>query len=462
MSVSVLQLVKRTDGGADIDSVDLLSLSTTLQYEGWRQATPTQQGQATVDDVITLLMNGGNDNTLATALQAIDTKVKQTQWAQDPLNPVGIWLRSRLSTETNTRQAFIKELRRGELAVTDPLAYDSILQQYQLGVTRMPVWENTTATTLGGSEISGNGGTVAYTIAGDAHARVALVQAISDVNITDLWYGVKSDRYGVNPSNFIPFWPLYQSKVTAADITTTSDSTAQAGTRVECTFASSALMRHIASPNISDITGSNYSDQRGKYNVLLRAMTNPLGDLKVNARIGVGYRISTVYNAFSYLPRTQIGGFGAPPGWVNYPLGVVSLPPVGGFSTQGMSRVSLSVQAEKVSGTSGSLYLDGLFLVPAEHNIHIQHNTTFSSNSLPSYIMTRPDQKKYAIVYNNVNDYIEDSSPPDDESWSIPSGSGVIVCVSGYRSGIQAAASAVNITPTFTVYPSYSSLRGSV
>lgn len=462
MSVSVLQLVKRTDGGADIDSVDLMSLSTSLQYEGWRQATPTQQGQDTVDDVITLLLNGGNDNTLATTLQLIDTKVKQTQWAQDPLNPIGIWLRSKLSTETNTRQAFIKELRRGDLTVTDPLAYDSVLQQYNLGVTRMPAWENTSASTLGGSEISGNGGTVSYTIAGDAHARVAQVKTTSGIEITDLWYGVKSDRYGVNPANFVPFWPLYQSAVTAADISTASDSTAQAGTRVQCDFSSVTTMRHIASPTVTDVMGSNYSDQRGKYNVLLRAMTSVLGDLKVNVRIGVGYRVSAAYSAFSYLPRTQIGGFAAPPGWVNYPLGVVSIPPVGGFSTEGLSRVCLSVQAEKVSGTSGSLYLDGLFLIPAEHNIHTHHNNFLIGATVESRIMTRPDQKKYAIKYSNSNDYIDDSSPPDDEAWSIPSGSGVIVCVSGWTGGIQSAASTVKITPTFTVYPSYSSLRGSV
>lgn len=461
MSVSVLQLVKRTDGGADIDSVDLMSLPIELQYEGWRQATPTQQGQDTVDDVITLLMNGGNDNALATALQSIDTKVKQTQWAQDPLNPIGVWLRSRLSTETNTRQAFIKELRRGELSTTDPLAYNSVLQQYSLGVTRMPVWENTSASTLGGSKITGNGGKVSYTIAGDAHARVAIAQATSDVNITDLWYGVKSDRYGVTPANFVPFWPLYQSKVTAADIATASDSTAQAGTRIQCDFSALATMRNISSPIISDIT-ANYSDQRGKYNVLLRAMTDPLGDIKVNVRIGVGYRVSTSYRAFSYLPRTQIGGFAAPSGWVNYPLGVVSLPPVGGFSTQGLSKVCLTVQAEKTDGTSGSLYLDGLFLVPAEHNIHIHHNAAFSGSGTKSYIMTRPDQKKYSILYFDTSDYIFDSSPPDDETWSIPSGSGVIACVAGYSGGIVAAASSVLITPTFTVYPSYSSLRGSV
>lgn len=459
MAVSLLQLVKRTDGGADIDSVDLMSLPIELQYDGWRQATPTQQGQDSVDDVITLLMNAGNDNALATALQSIDTKVKQTQWAQDPLNPVGVWLRSRLGTESNARQSFIKELRRGELSTTDPLAYNSVLREYQLGVTRMPAWENISPSTVGGSKVSGNGGTVSYTIGGDAHARVATVKTESDVIITDLWYGVKSDRYGVNPANFVSFWPLYQSKVTAADITTTADSTAQAGTRINCDFSSSTTMRHIASPIVSDVT-ANYSDQRGKYNVLLRAMTDPLGDLKVNVRIGIGYRVSTTYNAFSYLPRQQFGGVAAPAGWVNYPLGVVRIPPVGGFSTQGLSRVCLSVQAEKVSGTSGALYLDGLFLIPAEHNIHISHNAGIGPANATSYIMTRPDQKKYAIAYIVGSDYIEDSTPPDDESWSIPSGSGVIACVSGLSSGITAAASSVKVTPTFTVYPSYSSLRG--
>lgn len=455
MSVSVLQLVKRLDlSTSDIDVVDLMSLPTELQYEGWRQATPTQQMQGSVDDVITLLMNAGNDNTLATALQSLDSKVKQTQWAQDPLNPVGIWLRSRLSTETNTRQSFIKELRRSELNVTDPLAYNSVLREYQLGVTRMPVWENTTSSTIGGSAVSAHGGTVSYTVAGDAHARVAKTVVANAASVyLNTWIGAKSDRYGVNPANFVPCWTVLTAQ--SFDSTKTADATAVSGYKIVTTLTSTTMQAR-AYAQVGAQTG-NSSDQRGRYFALVRAkITN--STLNANIRIGQGYLTGTT-PTIAYMPRLNITGAAAAAGYRYYPLGTVRIPPIDGVFQEALNLSGLVVAAEKISGT-GNLEIDCITLIPAEHAVDVSllygyGNVAGGAATLD--IITRPDQKSYAISYRATTEILE-SALITPTSWNFPTGSGVIVCAAqGATSGVSDT-----LTPTFTVYPSYSSLRGSV
>lgn len=456
MSVSVLQLVKRLDlSTSDIDSVDLMSLPTELQYEGWRQATPTQQGQGSVDDVITLLMNAGNDNTLATSLQSLDSKVKQTQWAQDPLNPVGIWLRSRLSTETNTRQSFIKELRRSELNVTDPMAYNSILREYQLGVTRMPTWENTTSSSIGGSAVSAHGGTVSYTVAGDAHARVAKAVIANAASVyLNTWIGAKSDRYGVNPANFVPCWTV----LTAAglDSTKTADATAVSGYKIVSDFGLSGVaMGPKAYAQVGAQT-ANSSDQRGRYFALVRAkITN--STLNTNIRIGQGYLTGTT-PTIAYMPRLNITGTAAAAGWRYYPLGTVRVPSIDGIFEEALNLSGLVVAAEKISG-SGNLEIDCITLIPAEHAVDVSLNYGYGNvagGASTLNIITRPDQKSYAVSYRATTEILE-AALITPTTWSFPTGSGVIVCAAqGATSGVSD-----QLTPTFTVYPSYSSLRGS-
>lgn len=456
MSVAQLQLVKRKDtDNSDIDLVDLLSLPTELQYEGWQQATPAQQGQATVDDVITLLLNAGNDDTLAATLQSLDSKVKQVAWAQDPLNPIGVWLRSKLATETYSRQSFIKALTRSPLEITDPLAYQSILKGYNLGVTRMPVWEDVLASSITSSAITAHGGKVSYSIAGDAHARVAKVKTASSGTFFDTWIGVKSDRYGVNPANFVPVWTVLTVASGATGATKTADATAVSGFKIAQNFTSYQDMRPLALAITGNQT-ANYSDQRGKYLVLLRAQTTD-ATLITNVRVGHGFYSGST-PVFSYMPRYQIGGAAAAAGYRYYPLGTVKIPPIDGIFEQSLGLSSLIVAAEKVGTGSGSLYIDCLVLIPAEHIMSTSFVTSGVgyTSAIFQYIITRPDQRGYSILYKDSTLELFESALPIATNWALPSGSGVMVyAAQGATSGLSD-----QLTPTLTVYPSYSSLRG--
>lgn len=463
MSVAQLQLVKRRDTDAgDIDTVDLLSLPIELQYEGWQQATPAQQGQATVDDVITLLLNAGNDDTLATALQSIDSKVKQTSWGQDPLNPVGVWLRSRLSTETNQRQSFIKALKRSALTITDPLAYQSVLQKYSLGITRMPVWENVFVTKISSGSVTANGFKVSYSVDGDAHARVSTLEiygksvgAAADL-YREVWLGAKGDRYGVTPANFAPVWNVAaHTLVAGTDVTQVADATALASFRLTCDFGTVTTMAIRALSQCSEHT-ANPNDQRGKYILLLRAKTSD-ASLVCNVRACMGYQDT---NNLAYLPRYPISS--ANGGWKYYTLGTVKIPATDGFWQQDLTYSTLGIAAEKVSG-SGSLYIDSFILIPAEHSSHALYPSSLGIGTLSGVetrgvLTVRPDQKMYATIYattpTNVNIV---SAPMDAPSWSFPTGSNnvIIGCVQSTYSISTDTTSVIA-----GIYPSYSSLRG--
>lgn len=468
MSVAQLQLVKRTDTGSagdgDIDSVDLLSLPIELQYEGWQQATPAQQGQTTVDDVITLVLNAGNDDALAAALQSIDNKVKQTAWGQEPLNPVGVWLRSRLATETNQRQSFIKALKRSPLAITDPLAYNSIIQKYQLGITRMPVWENVGSTKILSGNVTANGFKMTYSVSGDAHARVSdmaifgkSVGAAADL-YREVWFGAKGDRYGVTPANFASVWNVAaHTLVAGVDSTQVADTTGLANFKLSCDFGTTTTMAIRALSQCSEHTAYP-NDQRGKYIMLLRAKTSD-ASLSVNVRGCMGYQDT---NNLAYLPRYPISS--ANGGWKYHTIGTVKIPATDGFWQQDLTYSTLGIAAEKVSG-SGNLEIDSFILIPAEHSCHALYPSSLGIGTLSGVetrglLTVRPDQKMYATIYattpTNVNIV---SAPMDAPSWSLPTGSNNIIvgCVQSTYS-LKADMTAI----IAGIYPSYSSLRGAV
>lgn len=458
-TVSLLQLVKRKDADStDVNAVDFLSLPTELQYQGWNQGLP-QPGQPGVDESITLLMNSGNANTLATALQAIDTKIKEIGWAQDPLNPIGVWLRAQLTGETNQRQCFILAAKRPPkgLEITTPLAYSGVIQNYNLGLTRSARWENVLKTQVPASpaSISIHGGTLAYTIPGDAHARVAELRLTSNSQLfTEAWIGVKSNRYGVNPTNFVPVWNLDLGFLpTGYDTSTSADATAIDGTKLVCTFATHTEMSYRVIVALNTIT-ANLTDQRGRYTVLLRAKTTD-ASLIVNLRVGQGYLLTATPTSFAFKPQLQIST--ANTGWSYYTLGQVTIPSSAGFSDLALSYSSLALQAQKISG-SGNLELDSLILVPSEHTIHTASSLAGYGfgPGVDLYLYTRPDLRYAGLTNAPGAGNTQQIVTPDAIDWAIPSGSGVLIFVASR----PATTLSDTTMPILKVYPAYNSLRG--
>ena len=78
------------------------------------------------------------------------------------------------------------------------------------------------------------------------------------------------------------------------------------------------------------------------------------------------------------------------------------------------------------------------------------------SNTISLNLVQRPDRQNYVIAYFDSLTSITEAALPDYDSWSLPSGSGVIVCATQSNNSSKSD----QLTPTFTAYPSYASLRG--
>jgi hypothetical protein len=323
----------------------------------------------------------------------------------------------------------------------------------------MPVWENVLKQSITPGAITAHGGSISYTVAGDAHARVASItnSAQSGRTYNEIWMGAKGDRYGITAANFVPVWHLGFNGRVDADTTRELDSTALDGNKCVTTFATVTTMITRVAASLSSLSIANPSDQRGKYIALLRAKTSD-ASLVVNVRIGQGFRDSdnpAGYHSMAFLPRYPISN--AATAWHYYTLGTVKIPAIDGFFEQSITSSALAIQAEKVSGT-GNLEIDAIVLIPAEHSIHAILADSVYTNSIPLILLSRPDKRNYAIAYESGAGIIWGSAPPDVSNWSLPTGSGVIICATQGANNIKTDV----FTPVLSVYPSYNSLRGSV
>ena len=87
-----LQLVRRDDFTADIDSLDLLSLFK-MDGDGWEQSAASA-GDESVEEVMTFHVPGTSHNNLASVVQSLDEKIEQVEWYRDAVERYGVWLRA--------------------------------------------------------------------------------------------------------------------------------------------------------------------------------------------------------------------------------------------------------------------------------------------------------------------------------------------------------------------------------
>src|SRR5512139_405083 len=283
-----LDLVQRPDRGSDVDVLSILDW--VKLPDGWSQAASNDETPA--DETLTLNIDADNHDDLASILQDLDEKIKQVKWAQHPLEPNGVWLRTQLKNETNTRQAYITRARRGAARVTQPAMSSAGLYQYIFGLTRTPAWESPDLISEDIAAIDCLGGMVELSAAidGDLPARVALasVYPISSATFNQFWMGFRGDRFGT-AANFEPVWNCFlaQGASWGADTDDEDDADAIGGFRMAVTFATVPTLAKRLIIDAQDITATNYADQVGRYQVLLRAKMTDASTALV--RIGYGF-----------------------------------------------------------------------------------------------------------------------------------------------------------------------------
>jgi len=457
---TILQLVRREDFGSDIETLDLLSGGFKIANDGWIQAVGNEDDRS-VSEVITLRADGSSDNDLSTKLQSLDTKVKQIIWHRDDAEErYGVWLRTKMENESNTRQALIVNARRspGILLNAPYVRNNSIVREYQLGVNRSPWWEATAhdgplsmtdpADALG--SLTGS-----ITIPGSHQARLSLMDIrdiSSPIAISKAWIGARSDRFGVK-ENLQAWWNLGNSGTFGLNTSAVApgDGTAKDNLIARCTFVTPS-MQPRCTIKVENVT-ANDTDQRGRFAVILRARTD--GSAFAAVRIASGF-----YSASTWAVKEKII---IPTGsYQLYAMGEVTFPPSDiPASGSDMKESAIRVDAQLLSG-SGNLDMNGLCLIPVNEGfMYLSNLQVFDDAGVDkrARVYQLPDDTFAA--WNFISSATNKPIGKVDltiQNPGLPAGS-VLFAVAGQNSSLSRLDDRFGLSPT--VMRRYATLRGS-
>jgi hypothetical protein len=452
MSLARLELVQREDFSSDIVVLDLLSYTDgfNLAMEGWEPAV-MEEGADLVSEALTLLVQAANDNTLSSVMQALKEKRLQAGYYAEGVDRYGVWLRAQLANETYARQALLKRLSYNQppgMIRPNRKRLDGMI----LGAERY-AWEETTNTDFGGSAVSSVGGTFAFNNAGgDIPARIARADLDgSSSSMLRYWMGFRSPRFGT-VANFAPYWSLRKGVAAWFDADTTGgttnvDATAKDGYKTITTFATDESMKRRVLVQQYDIVGAaGREDQRGRYQVLLRAKLSA-SSTTVRVRL-----LSGSYGDYEH-PANGARVPIASTSWQFYDLGTARNPGhrmIGGEDY--LDHVLFGIAAERVSG-AGSLEMDCLMFVPIEEGFVFAKVITPGSG-LPASVFRSADGKVfgYTTGANTAYSLIEPKA-----KGGLPLGSGIGV-IAAERDGQSVLTDTVDVD--LSVYQRWETLRG--
>lgn len=200
-----IKFVRLDDFIADIDSIDLSASGYSLAEDGYFP-TVAPIGAKSVQEVITLKLQGTSKDDLAAMTQELNDKIRQVQWWIDDagVERYQVWIRVQQENETYPRQAMILNIVPPDSVrlFTPEEINQNYIGEYQIGIERTPYWEDpypyATTTPITGISTQGGMGTLSETIMGDVPARLAKLSLTPPDGISsqqDYWIGWKTNRY---------------------------------------------------------------------------------------------------------------------------------------------------------------------------------------------------------------------------------------------------------------------------
>ena len=452
-----LKLVRRHDAypvGSDISSISLLANTNGFDldyYDGWAQAVARGLNPGNQAETLNLIARGTTTDNLSARLQALDDKLKETEWYwDDPTERYGVWLRAQLATETGARQALIRrgEGQPGESFYGPYAERGFTCRRYTLGLERLPWWEDVAYTLVPGLACSCAGNAITHgTNSGDVPARIAMAELeTATAAIDECWLGFRTARFGTI-ANFEVTWDCEDGSMLIADTTA-------GATYTTTTFATSADMASRFNVKVSDIT-TDYSDQRGQFIVLLRAQLSA-GATTTRVRLLDGY--STTTSELRRQDRVVIDDTN----WKLYPLGTIQIPPLTEWSASYdmLKSYSLCLQAERTAG-AGSLRCDRFFLIPISEGAIYLSNVNLTTVNYHGIVQTKPDgaMNGYTFSDNAHTDVVSTMAPRPQGPYgfTIPVGAGVTV-FTGQRADQHVDAD--TLTTSFYELQRWRTLRG--
>lgn len=392
--------------------------STNFQPVEGSQFVESAEGNVVVE-TLDLIKKDATIGNVRSEVVALETLLEQgVRWHRDTTERDPVWYRWVTQGEDAKRSLIYNyQLRHLQHDIMNPnLNGNAALMQ--LALTRHRAFEEVTAVTASVENLSLFGGV--WDISGDIAGGI-LDGRISKLTLTtnpfgqivdSIWLGLRPIRDGVD--TFTPLIDLSGSSVSGA-YNSTATVIADAGT--------------ASSGAITTWNGgtANWEDYIGRYTVLARykyTNTSTRHSIKMSYSLG-SYEAGE--SAAQY-PRDEYSK------WHLVPLGEIEIIPGRQhddfYSDFSPEFFSIELAVERVEG-SGSIQIDALCLVPAEHNFSVvtgYTNPIASYNDNPLAIYTHPDDTSETYILNTVASKIQYKIPASPVRWQYPASGAMLVC----------------------------------
>lgn len=441
-------------------TVDLLSGTLKLKNATWETQSPSPNAApGRVQETMDVQGTDTVANLLAGVKAVEDVLAGASLFDKDPVQYTSWWLEWNANGESEKRTLLyggaLRVLAQSRL---NPMMTDGHILA-RLGLSRHALWENASATSISTTGLSVWGGKWTPTLAkGTANGRVLYfdVKGASGGGgpLSRIWVGVRPVRYGT--SSFTAVWEC-ESGTNGTDASDVADATASpaggSGYKVQVSFATStALVKRLGIKLGDVIAGPYYNHCVGRYLVLCRCKVSA-GTIGLQMQSGFGGSATAAQSEELPISNTS---------WQLIPLGYVQIPPTGyryGMpTTLGLiSNFEISLYAERWDG-AGTLDLDALCLIPAEHSAYMDGAAVQYSGGL-SYlarVMTFENDVHDAVAYSAGG--LENNLDFSDFDWYWPY-EGAMVIVAAQRASSHELTDTVNIDGQ--VYPRWLSYRAS-
>lgn len=450
-------LVLAHPAASDGESLRLDSNSAGISITDWVPKIGND-GDAYVDEVLTLLIKGSGHDDLASKVQALDNMIRQVSYFRSSAQQKGIFLRCQMTNETGARQALVLAARRENATAlyTAPASPGNVVEAYKLVLRRMPWWERADDVVVAAQTLAHCvGGTLSFSsIPGDVPARLMPLSFEGHAGGTtapfyEFWAGFRTARYGTL-ANFVPVWEC-EDGTPDTDASSVAEATASGGDMITVTFATTETMASRLTIKASQVT-ANTADQCGRFLVLLRAKHGGTGAVYV--RMATGWVATNVYDVGVRVAVSDAN-------WLFYALGEVTFPPSQVRSLGALAMAEAGFRIDASGPAAAELYLDCLVLVPVDEGFchisgaRVQEDTGTIEKTA---VGKEADEAIYTYCYYGTTlNQVTDPSGTSPAGFSLPIGSSTLVVV-GRGSSASTLADHCDVAIAYT--PRWAMLRG--
>jgi len=319
------------------------------------------------------------------------------------------------------------------------------VSRWKLAITHDVDFEETADSSVTDHNISVEGGTVdlgATVSGGNRNGRITNVFFDPDGStfVKKLWAGIKPAR----ADGYANFNPVIDINSGAPLEASTTEQTGY--TEVSFSGGAGETMAARTEVTLNDHAGAvNIKEYYGRYKVLLRYRFGSTAATTVGVRLSPGWNVPTIGQISGDFLNIVYLTSENPAAWRYVSLGEVQFPPQRGLMQATLLNFfSLVLWAERIEGTA-SLQAAKYILVPAEHNVFTERQTTYDP-TVYQYVRTTPEGDVQGYVGGAP---VLETLLPTAQDWAYPYDGGLLVMAAEAAGGVETAG--LFATITFTI-----------